>query len=77
MGWGVSGSAARLRLALLAGVLLVTLTPLGSTAASGQALQVSGTDRALVLPPSGAVITQYENFGYELRFRKGGVEIRT
>lgn len=59
------------RVALLLAVVLAGFP----VATSAQGVAVFGTDRALVLPPSGAVISGYRNAGYEMRFRSGGVEI--
>lgn len=44
-------------------------------AAGAQGVAVHGLDRALILPPSGAVVSEYRNAGYEMHFRSGGVEI--
>jgi hypothetical protein len=60
----------------LLAVLLATVTGAAmapSAAASGTVL--AGSDRALLLPPAGAEVVEYENAGYRLRLVDSAVEI--
>jgi hypothetical protein len=58
---------------LAATALMLALAGAGEAAASG--IVVAGEDEARLLPPAGVVVEAYRNFGYELRFVDGGIEV--
>jgi hypothetical protein len=57
----------------IAALLFVAAALPAPLPAAGRA--VAGRDRAVVVPPAGAVVEPYRNAGYELRFVGGGIEI--
>jgi len=62
-----------IRRGLLAALLVSVAAAAPSIAASGTV--VAGSDRALLLPPAGAAVVEYENAGYRLRLVDSAVEI--
>jgi hypothetical protein len=62
-----------IRRGLLAALLVSGAAAAPSIAASGTV--VAGSDRALLLPPAGAAVVEYENAGYRLRLVDSAVEI--
>lgn len=53
----------------------LALAALCATSAGATATVVAGRDRALVLPPAGAAVADYENSGYRLTVKDAAVEI--
>ncbi len=61
--------------ALAALAVAIVLAAMSPPAAEASARVFAGRDRALVLPPAGAEVANYENSGYRLRVTDAAVEI--